>query len=77
MGQEDERTGGKARAETDSKAAIQTFKQHPIKCDDISPTFSENRRTIFILINLVNNNFSTFIPAQMLKKLIILFFCFY
>lgn len=57
MGQEDERKGEKERAETDSKAAIQTFKQHPIKCDDISATFSQNRHTIFILINLVNNNF--------------------
>ena len=56
MGQEDERTE-KERAETDSKAAIQTFKQHPIKCDDVSPTFSQNRCTISILINLVNNNF--------------------
>lgn len=58
MGQEDERTGEKERAETDSKAAIQTFKQHPIKCDDVSPTFSQNRCTIFILINLVNTTFS-------------------
>lgn len=57
MGQGDERTRERERADTDSKGAIQTFKKHPIKCYNTSPTFSQNCRTIFILISHVNNNF--------------------